>query len=292
MTSLEDASSRFMRRTSAVRPGRSAKRLTGERRTFALALSFALTCGALTMPFAGSGAAATPTAADPTAGLSLAFHPHFGGTKLNKATWSTCYPAHECNNYGNSNEVEWYRPSAAVVSDGTLHLVATEEPTKGKDSAGAPTTYPYTSGMVTTKRSFAFTYGYVQVVAQIPATTGTWPALWLLPKTVKWPPEIDIMENFGNSNSISTTYHWGTAKAPKQAYKVLTTTSDLSVGYHTYGLLWKPGSITWYFDGKVVDSFHGSVVPSQPMYFLADLAIDGPAATGSSFNIQSVKIYT
>ncbi len=144
--------------------------------------------------------------------------------------------------------------------------------------------------MVTTKNSFAFTYGYVQVVAQIPATTGTWPALWLLPKAVKWPPEIDIMENFGNRNSIRTTYIGGTADAPVKSSHSFTN-SNLSKGYHTYGLLWEPGSLKWYFDGKVVDTYHGNAVPSQSMYFLANLAINGPASSGSSFNIRSVKIY-
>ena len=33
-----------------------------------------------------------------------------------------------------------------------------------------------------------------------------------------------------------------------------TTSSSLAVGYHTYGLLWKPRSLTWYFDGKVIDT--------------------------------------
>jgi hypothetical protein len=41
-----------------------------------------------------------------------------------------------------------------------------------------------------------------------------------------------------------------------------------------------------------VDSYTGSQVPRQQMYFLANLAIDGPAVSGSSFNIRSVKIYT
>ena len=44
-------------------------------------------------------------------------------------------------------------------------------------------------------------------------------------------------------------------------------------------------------DGKVVDTYTGNAVPNQPMYFLANLAIDGPATSGSSFDIQSVQIY-
>ena len=44
-------------------------------------------------------------------------------------------------------------------------------------------------------------------------------------------------------------------------------------------------------DGKIVDTYTGSAVFSQPMYFLADLAVNGPAASGSTFDIHSVQIY-
>ena len=229
---------------------------------------------------------------DPTAGLSLAFDKGFSGSSLSTSTWSSCYPSSICTDYGNSTEQEWYRRSADVVSGGVLHLVATATPTKGIDASGAPKVFQYRSGMITTKKSFNFTYGYVQVVAQIPGGAGTWPALWLLPQTTEWPPEIDIMENFGDPNSIRTTYIEGTAVAPVQAASEnFTTGSNLTTGYHTYGLLWKPGSLTWYLDGKVVDTFSSTTVSHQPMYFLANLAIDGPARSGSSFNIRSVKIY-
>ncbi len=317
MTSFEETSPRSARGARTVRPRRRPTARNAEKRAFAGGISALLACGALTASVwgvgtEGSAAAAgssaprpssafavaapgthptSPTTADPKAGLSLAFNPSFQGKKLNTSTWSTCYPAHECNNYGNDNEVEWYRPSGVTVSHGTLHLVATQTPTKGTDSSGAPKTYPYKSGMVTTKSSFSFTYGYVQVVAKIPATDGTWPALWLLPKAVKWPPEIDIMENFGNTNAIATTYHWGTTGQPHQAASVFQASKSLAVGFHTYGLLWKHGSLTWYFDGKVVYKYTGKAVPTQSMYFLANLAIDGPASSGSSFDIRSVKIY-
>ena len=60
----------------------------------------------------------------------------FRGSRLNTSTWSTCYPHAECTNYGNSNEIEWYRPSGAVVSGGALHLVATKQPTNGNQFNG------------------------------------------------------------------------------------------------------------------------------------------------------------
>jgi beta-glucanase (GH16 family) len=241
-----------------------------------------------------SGSTASP-ASGPTAGRTLVFNASFGGSTLNTSTWQTCYPWAKsgagCTNFGNSQEEEWYLPSQDVVSNGALHLVATATPTRGTTQSGAPKTYPYTSGMVTTHSSFNFTYGYVQVVAQVPGGVGTWPALWLLPTNGSWPPEIDIMENWGLATQMHCTVIWGSSSNKQQSVTVVNSTSNLTSGWHTYGLLWEPGSLTWYLDGQVVATYTGSQVPSQSMYFLANLAIDGPAVSGSSFNIQSVQIY-
>jgi beta-glucanase (GH16 family) len=119
--------------------------------------------------------------------------------------------------------------------------------------------------MVTTRKSFDFTYGYVQIEAKTPGGAGTWPALWLLPKSEGWPPEIDIMENWGSTRTIQTTVFWSASGAVKYAHKTARSSSDLTDSYHTYGLLWRPHSLTWYLDGKVVDKYTGSHVPHQPM---------------------------
>lgn len=232
----------------------------------------------------------------PAAGLSLAFDPAFSGSSLDTGTWDTCYewfvPAKGCANFGNQVRDAWYLPSGVRVSGGALHLVATAKPTRGQTKSGSPLTYPYTSGMVTTRKSFAFTYGYVQIEARIPGGTGTWPALWLLPKSGAWPPEIDIMENYGSAHSFNTTVFWsGASGVLDYSRKIPRSSSDLTDGYHTYGLLWRPHSLTWYLDGKVVHKYTGSHVPRKPMYLLANLAIDGKAASGSTFSIRSVEIY-
>ena len=60
---------------------------------------------------------------------------------------------------------------------------------------------------------------------------------------------------------------------------------------------WEPGSITWYVDGHQVFRYTGTV-PSQAMYFLADLAVSGSGETpnastptSASFDIASVQIF-
>lgn len=231
-----------------------------------------------------------PAGSGPTSGMHLAFSSTFSGSQLDTGVWSTCYWS-GCTNYGNSQEEEWYEAGQDQVSGGVLHLVATKTPTAGTDQGGAPKTYPYASGIVTTFSSYSFTYGYVQIVASIPGGAGTWPALWLLPADKSWPPEIDIMENWGSARTESDTFHWGAWQNAQQQQTQVTSSTALTDSWHTYGLAWAPGSLTWYLDGKVVATYTGSNVPSSPMYFLANLAIDGPAASGASFNIQSVRVW-
>jgi beta-glucanase (GH16 family) len=229
--------------------------------------------------------------------MRLAFSSSFSGSSLDTSQWDTCYPwlpQTGCSNTGN-DELEWYLPSQDQVSNGVLHLVASETPTAGADASGAPETYPWRSGMVTTYSSFDFTYGYIQVTAQVPSGTGLWPALWLLPQSEAWPPEIDFAEGWESNTFLNRcTFHSTNGTNDTNTYQ---SPSDLSVGWHTYALNWKPGSLTCYVDGVATYTYTGSDVPDQPMYFLADLAVDGsgpPNAstpTTDSFNIQSVEIY-
>ena len=73
-------------------------------------------------------------------------------------------------NFGNStHESEWYLPSQVKVENGTLNLVAKREPTAGTAANGNSRTYYCRSGMVTTYPGFRFRYGYLQIVARIPA---------------------------------------------------------------------------------------------------------------------------
>lgn len=52
----------------------------------------------------------------------------------------------------------------------------------------------YYTGMVSTQDSWAQAYGYYEITAEIPVGQGQWPAFWLAPAGLGWPPEIDIFE--------------------------------------------------------------------------------------------------
>jgi beta-glucanase (GH16 family) len=230
------------------------------------------------------------------------FSATFTGSTLDTSLWSTCYPGFDqsgCTNFGNPyTEREWYLPSQVVVSGGLLHLVAQQAPTPGKTASGSATTYACRSGMVTTYPAFQFEYGYIQVVARIPTSAGLWPALWLAASDLKWPPEMDLLETWGGSKLIASTwFHYTTPSGNGQVQGPITP-AIRAAGWHTFALSWTRSQMTWLLDGRVIMTVRQHV-PHQKMYFLADLAEwitrSRPNVTASECNgsllISSVKVW-
>ena len=171
-----------------------------------------------------------------------------------------------------NNEAEYYSSdrsgsnSPFSNSNGVLNITAT------KAAAGSnPYNLPYTSGLITTNKSFTQTYGYFETRAQLPAGQGLWPAFWL----VGAGSELDVFEVLGNSPSTlySTTHGstngvWG---GVGQAFTV----PDTSAGFHTYGVDWEPTTVTYYMDGVKLGSAPTPTSMSVPMYMLLNLAVGG-----------------
>jgi len=260
-----------------------------------VAVACAVVAGCTYTPVAGSPSAHLPAyAASLGSQWSRTFDATFSGSKLNTSVWGTCYPWQSprgCTNFGNANEYEWYVPAQDQVYGGALHLVPDRAPTQGLAQDGRPKEYQYRSGMVTTYPSYSFTYGYVQVVARIPYGSGLWPALWMLPANLRWPPEIDIIEHYGDS-PVSWQHLHSPIYPTQLAFEP---TPNLSAGWHTFGLYWSPQAVIWFIDGqRVFDDTHA--IPNQPMYLLADLAVyqqvqSGWDASADSMAIQSVSVW-
>lgn len=133
--------------------------------------------------------------------------------------------------------------------------------------------YAYTSGCITTEFTHWQTYGYFEMRARLPRGKGYWPAFWLLPKRIGWPPEIDIMEASGVR---PYGVHHGAIEKPRTA----TTASgmwidqiiDGSDGFHRYAVEWTRDNIVFFIDG--MKSFeYGPHGIHEDMYLLANLAL-------------------
>jgi hypothetical protein len=107
-------------------------------------------------------------------------------------------------------------------------------------------------------------YGYFEVRMRWDTVNGAWPAIWMIPiQNITNPGgeegELDIFEGQGNTPDVfyGTIHDWKDNQDVANnnccnAYQ-LPATVDLSQ-FHTYGVLWTSGHITWYFDNQPLNS--------------------------------------
>jgi beta-glucanase (GH16 family) len=250
------------------------------------------------------------------ANLHLTFDEEFNTLSLNTGTttsaagtWKTTFSNGKHTLYSNY-ELEYYVDpdftggTAAPlglqpfsIANGILTIAA--RPTS---SANLPylESHPYTSGLLTTETSFAQTYGYFEIRAEVPSGKGLWPAFWLLPADGTWSPELDVMEQIGSSNSFVS--NGVRSKMPGGTSQHGTYVSaNNSQAFHTYGMAWTPQNITFYYDGQQLYQVATPADLNKPMFMLVNLAVGGilpgsPDATtdwsAADFKIDYVRAYS
>jgi beta-glucanase (GH16 family) len=237
----------------------------------------------------------------------------------NPAIWTYDTGTNCCGN----NELEDYcawgsttspcstaNPSEYVGTDGYLHIVA-QQP-----SAGV-----YTSARLKTQGLFSFQYGRLEFRALVPEAQGFWPAAWLLGNniaTINWPAcgEQDVLERVNaattpqdwNEGSIhGTGFTGGTGLGTKYNFP----TGQTAAQWHTYGMAWSKGTVTYYVDAIPYATFNtgslsglsGAVWPfdaGQANFILLNLAIggdypgppDGTTPFPSEMLVDYVRIYS
>lgn len=257
-------------------------------------------------PFGRSDAARYSAMAVTAGHGELVLNEEFNGSQLDSTLWNRCHwwGRNGCT-IDSNNELQWYTPDGVAVADGALQLRAVRRPVVGSDGA----TYDYRSGMVTSGRvssdpkslaKFAFLYGRMEVRARVPRGEGLWPALWLLPITNKSRPEIDLLEVRGSATDrMSMHVHTTSPSGKRVSNGSRWVGQDLADGWHTFALDWRAGSLRWFVDGVQVWNVDGAMVPSEPLYIVANLAVGGDwpgppsAATRfpSTFEIDYVRVW-
>lgn len=157
----------------------------------------------------------------------------------------------------------------------------------------------YTSGCITSEMTFWRTYGYYEMRARLPLGKGFFPAFWLLPKRVAWPPEIDVFEASGVRPGD---VHVGVLGPEGHGNNTwINGVIRIAEGFHVYGLDWSAESIAWFLDGNEVWRQPNSI--REDMYVLANLAVgnrdpnfipnpDGSTPFPGRFEIDYIRIYT
>jgi beta-glucanase (GH16 family) len=212
----------------------------------------------------------------------------------------------------NTSPCSTANPSEYIGTGGSLYIVA-QQP-----SAGV-----YTSARLKTQGLFSFQYGRIEFSAAVPEAQGFWPANWLLGNnitTVNWPAcgEQDVLERVNaagtpdwNEGSIhGTGFTGGSGLGTTYNFP----TGETASTFHTYGMIWSPGSVSYYVDdstqpyvtytpASLTPLNDGAVWPfdaGQTNFILLNLAIGGdyPGNPDSStpfpsqMVVQYVRIYT
>ncbi len=228
-------------------------------------------------------------------GWALTFSDEFDGQAVDTEKWEVLNLKDSHN-----DEKQYYLPEQASIVDGVLRLTATHETHDGKD---------YRSARL--ESWFTQAYGRFEARAKIPTTKGLWPALWLLPRNVRWPlgGEIDIMEHGGSKpQQVVHAFHYAD-EAGKHDYVHHAYTTEQADGdpvqfpdeFHVYSVIWTPTEMVFYVDG--VESYRVDKqqvpVPDTPMSIILNSAVGGwfdgdPDETTvfpQHFDIDYVRVY-
>ena len=222
-------------------------------------------------------------------GWKLTFDDEFNGHTLDLAKWTPADP------WGNerNQELQAYVKDAFDVRDGFLHVNAEK-----RQAFYADKHREYTSGMMSTHGKFAQKYGRFEIRARVPKGKGMWPAFWLLPEPLDWPPEIDVLEILGHEpNKVYMTHHFGEPRHHHSSGGSYVG-PDFSADFHQFAVEWSSNSIVWFVDD--VERFRSEKnIPQTKMYMLVNLAIGGnwPGAPNegthfpADFAVDYVRVY-
>ena len=237
----------------------------------------------------GGSVAAPEQIIDPSTpakeGMVLTASSEFNGTSVNDALFTDRYLPHWSTPPGTKANYE--------VSGGTLKLkiTADQQPwdpnfdgstrvsslqTYQKDYLHEWTKYPGIAQHTQPFRGHLQKYGYFELRARAASGGGLHSAWWMTGANQDVPEgqggwsrqngEVDIFEILGRNNATvaqSAIHPWGDWGRLFPWTTKISTGTDLSEGFHTYGFEWKPSGMKVYIDG--VEKFSTPLSPNYPM---------------------------
>jgi len=236
--------------------------------------------------------------------------------------WRTCFNNGRRTQDGNSelgyyaDEVlnrTWLLGRPIQVIDGKRALVAHRAP--DGDYITGPDVgwrrFYFQASVITSEFLFNFHPPvYIEARLKLPNVAGVWPAFWLVSRSYRWPPEIDIIEAHGEGgadanadrNHYWTNHLWRDASAPNGRRTEggwRNVAPDSIYDWATYGLLWADGRLTFSCNGRVIQTQDDHwPVADLPAYLILDVAVGGwpgrppdSAIFPASMLIDYVRVY-
>lgn len=254
---------------------------------------------------------AVPAHALPPGNWTQTFSEDFSGTALDTTKWSTGYTWTPVIN-GELQAMRPENVTVgfdAAENAGVCTIKIEKRDAYNQSFGGYNVNYlsHYASGAITTFNKFTQTYGYFEARIKTSSCKGAWPAFWLLPDrgpafgpaqpdnignrskyTLAGQPmgnEIDVLESFGSWKKADGTAraHCGFIWVPGSGvlsdyyrenglgnFKYI---ANPDTQWHTYGVYWANGSLTYYLDDQIVGYWTNTNVSGCPQYMLLNCAL-------------------
>ncbi|MDQ3945427.1 MAG: glycoside hydrolase family 16 protein, partial [Actinomycetota bacterium] len=207
-----------------------------------LALTSALLITGGTVPAGGQARPAAVAVAPygaPDGAWRLEFEDDFDGDSLDETKWSSGFGWGETS----GNTVGYCDPDHNIVSDGVL-----EQRIERRTQGGMP----FSVGCINSRARFSQLYGYWEASIRMAGCRGARGAFWAKPDDESWPPELDVVEVYGDDRDrADLTIHWE-ERGDYQRDKGNFTGPDFSAGFHVFAARWSPEETIWYIDGVEV----------------------------------------
>lgn len=224
-----------------------------------------------------------------------------------------------------NRELQWYTTDNVKIENGVLlieakrTLVPNPDYVKG-DTANWKTNrsvIQYTSASIKTQSLRQFQFGRFEIRARIDTSIGSWPAIWTLGASGRWPlgGEIDIMEFYrdGGLPIILANAAWGRAINGRPVWNTKKVSlnhfteqdPDWVKKFHVWRMDWTKDSINLYLDDELLNTqlVHLTINPDgsnpflKPQYLLLNLAIGSNGGDPQHskfpirFEVDYVRVY-
>jgi Glycosyl hydrolases family 16/Abnormal spindle-like microcephaly-assoc'd, ASPM-SPD-2-Hydin len=202
-----------------------------------------------------SGSAAITIVPPQAAGYDLAWEDTFSTISLCTTDTAGC---------------NWYYPG--LYNFGATGAVT--DPTNTYVNLNWVTSEIYTTNISTCAMNGIYckgwTFGYFEASMAFNNVTGNWPAVWLQALnynkySTHTGPEIDIFEWQSNTSTVgfSTLHTWlnGTDLGTNSGSNTWSLSGATLSNYNTYGVLWTPTAIAFYFNNSLVETVNTTVSP-------------------------------
>jgi beta-glucanase (GH16 family) len=193
----------------------------------------------------------------------------FNGRVLDTSIWRAGW--YGTGRTGSPNVLEddcYDSANVTFPGDGSMHMAVTAEPSRCEGRKR-----PYTGAVVSTNPrdgrrygGFEYRYGVLEARMFIPGIGGrvaNWPGLWA--DGYHWPydGEDDVMEGVGGS----ACFHFHSPHFARHGPGGCA--ADFRPGWNTFAADWRPGSVSYYYDGHLLGTVTEGVT-DKPMFIVID----------------------